>query len=92
LSVLEKCGPLLELARTVAQKGNRNSLSDAGVAAVAAEAAAAGAFYNVKINLPGIQDESFKKEISEKADELMKKVAQVGAETRSLVALTLDKT
>jgi len=92
LSVLEKCGPLLELARTVAQKGNKNSLSDAGVAAVAAEAAAAGAFYNVKINLPGIQDESFKKEVSKKAGELVKKAVQIGAEVRALVEQVLDKT
>ena len=91
LSVLERCESLLELAKIVAQKGNRNSLSDAGVAAAAAEAAARGAFYNVRINLPGIQDESFKKEVSEKANELMKKVSQVGAEARALVERFLDK-
>jgi glutamate formiminotransferase/formiminotetrahydrofolate cyclodeaminase len=91
LSVLEKCGSLLELAKTVAQKGNKNSLSDAGVAAAAAEAAAMGAFYNVRINLPGIQDQSFKEEVFEKADELMKKVSQAGAEARALVDKALDK-
>jgi glutamate formiminotransferase/formiminotetrahydrofolate cyclodeaminase len=91
LSVLERCGSLLELSLAVAQKGNKNSLSDAGVAAVAAEAAAAGAYYNVKINLPGIQDEAFKKEISEKADGLIKQVTQAGAEIRTLVSQALDK-
>ncbi|MFZ2054779.1 MAG: glutamate formimidoyltransferase [Candidatus Aminicenantales bacterium] len=91
LRVLEECGPLLELALTVAQKGNRNSLSDAGVAAAVAEAAAAGAYYNVKINLPGIQDENFKKEISKKADELKKRAVQIGGEVRALVEQVLDK-
>ncbi len=91
LSVLEKCVPLLELALTVAQKGNNNSLSDAGVAAAAAEAAAAGAFYNVKINLPGIQEEAFKREVSEKAGELMKQVSRLGEEARTLVVQALDK-
>ncbi len=91
LSVLEKCVPLLELALTVAQKGNKNSLSDAGVAAAAAEAAAAGAFYNVKINLPGIQEEAFKREVSEKAGELMKQVSRLGEEARTLVVQALDK-
>lgn len=90
LGVLEKCGPLLELARTVAEKGNKNSLSDAGVAAAAAEAAAAGALYNVKINLPGIRDESFKREVSEKAEELEKKFQKAGAEIRALVRQRLD--
>jgi glutamate formiminotransferase/formiminotetrahydrofolate cyclodeaminase len=91
LSVLEKCKPLLELAVTVAQKGNKNSLSDAGVAATVAEAAAAGAFYNVKINLPGIQDESFKRETTEKAGELMKEIARLAEECRALVVQALDK-
>lgn len=91
LGVLEKCGSLLEQARIVAQKGNKNSLSDAGVAAVAAEAAAAGAFYNVKINLPGIRDESFKREVSEKAEELEKQAHKAGAEIRALVRKRLNQ-
>ena len=85
LGVLEKCGPLLELARLVAQKGNKNSLSDAGVAGLIAEAAAAGAFYNVKINLPGIRDHAFKEEALKKGDELMNMVARLGAEIRGLI-------
>lgn len=54
LSVLEKTGELLELADTVVEKGNPNSLSDAGVAALAALACAEGAYYNVLINLGGL--------------------------------------
>jgi glutamate formiminotransferase/formiminotetrahydrofolate cyclodeaminase len=92
LAVLEKSIPLLELAKIVAVKGNKNSLSDAGVAGLAAEAAAEGAFYNVKINLPGIQDESFIKETKEKADSLVKKVKELGEELRRLVGGELDKT
>jgi glutamate formiminotransferase/formiminotetrahydrofolate cyclodeaminase len=92
LGVLEKCGPLLELARLVAQKGNKNSLSDAGVAGLIAEAAAAGAFYNVKINLPGIRDDIFKEEALEKGDELMSKVARLAAEIKAVVELALSKT
>jgi glutamate formiminotransferase/formiminotetrahydrofolate cyclodeaminase len=91
LGVLEKCGPLLELARLVAQKGNKNSLSDAGVAGLIAEAAAAGAFYNIKINLPGIRDDTFKAEALKKGDELMSKVARLGAEIRGLIEPQLGK-
>ncbi len=92
LGVLEKCGPILDLAKFVAQKGNRNSLSDAGVAGLIAEAAAVGALYNVKINLPGIQDEAFKKEALEKGGELMDKVNRLGSEIRASVGQQLDKT
>jgi len=91
LGVLEKCGPLLELAGEVAQKGNRNSLSDAGVAGLLAEAAAAGVFYNVLINLPGIRDETFKREVLKKGGDLMSRVTRLGEEIRTLVGRQLEK-
>lgn len=91
LSVLEKCPVLLGLAWSVAQKGNKNSLSDAGVAASVAAAAAAGAYYNVRINLPGIRDASFKKDVSEKAGELCDEVHKIEAEVRALVERSLDE-
>jgi glutamate formiminotransferase / formiminotetrahydrofolate cyclodeaminase len=58
---------LLKLAKIVARKGNRNSLSDAGVAALTARAAADGAYYNVRINLPGIRDDAFREETRKNA-------------------------
>ena len=54
LSVLERTLQTLSLARKVADKGNPNSLSDAGVAGLAALTAAEGAYYNVLINLGGM--------------------------------------
>lgn len=91
LAVLERSIPLLELAKIVAMKGNRNSLSDAGVAGLIAEAAARGAYYNVKINLPNIRDEVFKEEVKKKADSLEKKIAELGEELGKLVRKELDK-
>jgi len=92
LGVLEKCGPLLELAGLAARKGNTNSLSDAGVAGLLAEAAAAGAFYNVKINLPGIGDGDFKEEALKKGNEMLAEVARLGKEIRALLEAALEKT
>ena len=92
LGVLERCVPLLELAMLAAQKGNRNSLSDAGVAGLIGEAAAIGAFYNVKINLPGIRDDIFRDEALKKGGELMSQVTRLGREIRALVERQLDKT
>jgi glutamate formiminotransferase/formiminotetrahydrofolate cyclodeaminase len=55
-SVLEKLPRVIELAAEVSEVGNQNSLSDAGVAVLAALTGAEGAYYNVLINLGGLQD------------------------------------
>ncbi len=49
----------LALARTVAEKGNLNSVSDAGVSALMIAAGIEAAALNVKINLTGITDTDF---------------------------------
>ncbi len=54
--VVQNCLKAVDLIDTVAKDGNVNSLSDAGVAALALRAAAEGALFNVLINLPGISD------------------------------------
>ncbi|MEW5719818.1 MAG: cyclodeaminase/cyclohydrolase family protein [Chloroflexota bacterium] len=59
LRVAEACAQVLELARVVAEKGNKNAASDGGVGALMAEAGVRGAAFNVTINLGGIKDESF---------------------------------
>lgn len=89
--VLEKSLDLMDLAMEVARKGNRNSLSDAGVAGLAAQAAAEGAYYNVKINLPNIQEEVFKKRIWKESSALKNKAAKVGKEIRQFVEAELDQ-
>lgn len=71
LGVLERCIPVLDLALNVAQHGNQNSLSDAGVSVLAASTAGEGAFLNVRINLRAITDESFAQSIQNQADSLI---------------------
>jgi len=61
----------LELAQQVAAVGNTNALSDAGVAGLTALAAAKAAYYNIRINLPGITDEAFTKDILARSQELI---------------------
>src|SRR5688572_16850288 len=51
LETASACLGVLELAKLVAEKGNTNAVSDAGVAALLAEAACRGAVYNVRINV-----------------------------------------
>ncbi len=71
LGVLERSLETLDLAAIVAEKGNRNSLSDAGVAALAAGTCAEGAYYNVLINLQGLEkDSEFFRETQKKAQQM----------------------
>ena len=59
LEVMKSSLEVLQWAKIVANKGNANAASDAGVAALMALTAVQGAGMNVKINLPGIKDEAF---------------------------------
>jgi len=53
------CLDVIELSRLVAEKGNANVISDAGVAVLAAEAALGSAALNVYINIANIKDTEF---------------------------------
>jgi len=64
LEVMGKCVEVIGLARTAAEKGNRNAVSDAGVAALAARAGAHAARLNVLINLGGIRAEEHRAFVS----------------------------
>lgn len=83
--VLEKSIDALNLAREIALKGNKNSLSDAGVAGLTAQAAAEGAYYNIKINLPNLQDSEFKSKIKKRATSLKNKAVKLGDELREII-------
>ncbi|TND08472.1 MAG: glutamate formiminotransferase / formiminotetrahydrofolate cyclodeaminase [Bacteroidetes bacterium] len=61
--VMEASAATLEIARAMAEKGNPNSVSDAGVGALAARAAVMGAYLNVKINAAGLDDKKFAADI-----------------------------
>jgi len=63
LEVIRNCLRALELTRVVAQKGNRNSISDAGVAALILKTASDGAALNVRINLNSINDKNFEAQV-----------------------------
>lgn len=85
LSVLEKTIAALKLAAVVAKDGNQNSLSDSGVAAIMAKASAHGAYYNVLINLGGIEDKGWVKEIREKADKYLAEANKLAGEIEKSV-------
>lgn len=74
LETMKLAWQAMELAEKIAAIGNVNALSDAGVAAIMADSAAQGAYLNIKINMSGITDESFKFNVLTQADELLEKI------------------
>jgi formiminotetrahydrofolate cyclodeaminase len=67
----EKCLEILQHQETIAAYGNKNAVSDVGVGALMALAGLEGAVLNVKINLPGIADESIKADATKRYERLL---------------------
>jgi Methenyl tetrahydrofolate cyclohydrolase len=59
LACAKLCAEVIKLSRLIAEKGNKNVISDAGVAVLAGYAALRSAALNVYINISGIKDEAF---------------------------------
>ena len=62
-----------EITRAMAETGNPNSVSDAGVGALAARSAVLGAQLNVKINAASLNDKAKAAELVAEADEIAAK-------------------
>jgi len=88
LKVAEAAVAVARLSLPAAEKGNPNAVSDAGVAALLADAAAQSAALNVKINLAWIEDEAFKKDAWTRVEAALSETARL----RDVVlALTYSK-
>ena len=77
LQTAKTCLEAMEISLTAAQKGNVNSASDAGVAALMARAGVEGAVLNVLINLGSIKDQEFRKRHVSECHELNGRAAQL---------------
>jgi glutamate formiminotransferase/formiminotetrahydrofolate cyclodeaminase len=97
LGVLQRASRAALLARDAASLGSPSSLSDAGVAALCAETAAEGAYYNVLINLaeihkvPGRDDAEFVKRTRAAAEQALRETHGVVESTRRDVRTRLEK-
>lgn len=76
LETARACVKVLDLAVAVAERGNTNAVSDAGVAALMAEAACRGAVYNVRINVSSLGDKSKGARLIEECGRLLKDATQ----------------
>ncbi|HKN58310.1 MAG TPA: glutamate formimidoyltransferase [Gemmatimonadaceae bacterium] len=79
-----------QLAALVAEKGNTNAVTDAGVAALLAHAAAKGAAYNVRVNVQAMDDKSKGQSLAREAEQLVKKASELAEKTTSIVERALS--
>ncbi|SDQ01739.1 glutamate formiminotransferase / formiminotetrahydrofolate cyclodeaminase [Mucilaginibacter sp. OK268] len=75
----------MEVIKAMAEIGNPNSVTDAGVAALCARTAVLGAFMNVKINASGYKDKDFVTDIIAKGNDIERKSIALEAEVIELV-------
>jgi glutamate formiminotransferase/formiminotetrahydrofolate cyclodeaminase len=89
LETARACRDVAQLAATCAAKGNQNAVTDAGVAALLAEAGCRGAAYNVRINVASLTDRSAGEALSTEVAGLVEAThaAAVEATTRVEAAL-----
>ncbi|MDE5940499.1 MAG: glutamate formimidoyltransferase [Muribaculaceae bacterium] len=75
LRTMKAAAAVMPLVKAMAEKGNPNSVSDAGVGALAARSAVLGAWLNVRINAAGLKDRV-------KADEILNEAAGIAAKAQ----------
>jgi len=83
--VMEVAFKALEVIKAMAETGNPNSVSDAGVGALAIRSCVKGAFLNVKINAAGLDDTNFVQDVSRKATEIENNTENLEIEILKLV-------
>jgi formiminotetrahydrofolate cyclodeaminase len=89
LEVAEAATEVARLSFPAAEKGNAHAVSDAGVAAVLADAAAHSAALNVRINVSWIEDKDFTRDRWSRIEAVLSETARL----RDVVlALTYSKT
>lgn len=81
----------MKLCQLMAQTGNPNSVSDAGVGVLAGKAAVEGAFLNVKINLSGINDKVWIKQKVEAAHSILDNARKLEQEVIQAVNQIIDQ-
>lgn len=76
LKVAEDAFSMMEIIGDITEKGNKNAVTDAAVAAMMARTAVLSALYNVRINLSSIKDQEFVEKTSLRVEELEIKIIE----------------
>lgn len=81
---------ILKMASVLVEKGNPNSVSDAGVAGEMAFGAVRGGVMNAMINLPGIEDKAFAEATRTKCTDLLHNAESLHSEVFSKTMETIQ--
>lgn len=73
LRTMSAASNALVMLEPMIEKGNQNSVTDAGVGVLCVRAAVQGAYMNVMVNAKGLKDEKFAKHIIEEAKNILAK-------------------
>ena len=85
LKVMQVAYGSMELIKAMADTGNPNSVSDAGVGALCARSAVLGAFMNVRINAAGYDDKTFVQEVLKQGQAIEQQAIQAEQEILQVV-------
>jgi len=85
LKTMKAAYECFEIVKAMAETGNPNSVSDAGVGALAARSAVLGAELNVKINAAGLKDREIAERLISQANEIARKAVAQEAEILQIV-------
>ncbi|MCX8019994.1 MAG: glutamate formimidoyltransferase [Chitinophagaceae bacterium] len=83
--IMELATESMELIKAMAETGNPNSVSDAGVGALCARTAVAGAFLNVRINATGYDDKEYINKLLAQCQDLLQKAESLEKEILKIV-------
>lgn len=83
--VMRLCYECMEVMKAMAEQGNPNSVSDAGVGALAARSGVMGAFLNVRINAAGLDDKATVQRYLDEGNELVAKAQKLESEILAIV-------
>lgn len=83
--VMQRSFDCMEIIKAMAETGNPNSVTDAGVGALAARSAVMGAFLNVKINASGLHNKTFVENVLSEGNLIQDKAMAMETEILSIV-------
>jgi len=89
LETARKSIQILDVTRIIAEKGNKNSISDVAVSALMAQTGVQAAMLNVRINLDSIKDTEYVQQVTTELHELLQNAMQKSAEILGIVEKNL---
>lgn len=88
--ILKTSMDIFPLAMDMVERGNPNSVTDAGVGALCARTAAQGAFMNMKVNAADLKDQDWAKQVLEEAVELLNQADEWEEKIRKAVHQSIE--